>query len=163
MIIFKPMLCSLKLHRRWFAEVIKTRVINGLFACDNARIIIFSTYGKNFQDGQCNSRHWKDIFSCLFEKYFRYYNCQVELNWPWFPHMVRLCCLCNKTLIADRFFALFHVVWISRFTWFDYYSSFLSSLQRLKEFVRATGSRHSKVSRFLYILIQKKGEEIFTI
>ena len=147
------MLCSLKPHRRWFTEVIKTRVINDLFACDNARIIIFSTYRRNFQDGQSNRRHWKDIFSCLFEKYFRYYNCQV----------VRLGCLCNKTLIADRFFSLFHVVWISPFTWFHYHLLFLSSLQRLKEFVRATDSRQSKVSMFLCMLIQNKGGEIFTI
>ena len=80
LVLFRPMLCSLKPQWRWFTEVITTRDTNDLFACDNASIIIFSTYGRNFQDGQTKRRHWKDIFSFLSEKHFRCYHSRTELT-----------------------------------------------------------------------------------
>ena len=80
LVLFKPMLCSLKPQWRWFTVVITTGVTNDLFACDNASTIIFSTYGINFQDGHTKRRHWKDIFFCLSEKHFRCYHGRTELT-----------------------------------------------------------------------------------
>lgn len=63
-----------------------TRVINDLFACDNARIIIFSTYGRNFQNGQSNRRHWKDIFVVFVGKVFQILQLsgRTELTLTWY-------------------------------------------------------------------------------